>query len=154
MRVSSLFLILFLTTSFNISCQIDIKTINSVILIDNELIDVLEGSFNFVVKNSTTDISFGYEVGQIKLTTKDYQMLLLLNESETITVKMEYTDLENGKNDIYKFKTEIKALDLRQRYIVFRMFNCKEGGGKVFLQTPRYHTPYPIIKKGKRIKCN
>lgn len=147
-----LFLFCFLGT---IKVQESEKKINCVILIDNNLIGGLTGTLTGTNSNDEKfKIEFGYEIGEIRLSAKDYNFLQSLNKEAKLNMVMRYVDMEDGRNDEYVYSKSLEAIDFRQRYVVFRIYNCSRSDEyKVFFESPRYHNPYPIMKKGRKINC-
>ena len=103
---------------------------------------------------SISRIEFGYEYGEIRLTEDNYNKLQLLDENLMLTIKMKLNKMVNGIQKNYSYSKELQIIDLRQRYIIFRIYNCKkESCSRVYLETPRYHNPYPEPKGINKLDC-
>lgn len=152
-----LLVLIFSLLSFlnSINAQEKTESINCIVLIDEVLTDGLTGELEFLNSdNIVSTIKFGYEYGEIKLSIDDYKRLQLLDNNLMLTMNMKYIDMENGTQKEYLYIKKLEVIDLRQRYIILRIYNCKNDNcSRVYLQTPRYHNPYPEPRRKKALNC-
>ena len=138
-----------LSTFFNtISGQETVKSINCIILIDEQLSEALSGKFEFKNSNgSESMIEFGYENGEIRFNEEDYRELELLDKYTSLNMRIE------DKFEDYLYTKKIDVIDLRQRYIIFKMYSCKKSDNRVYIETPRHSDPVPKPRKKRKLKC-
>lgn len=150
----SLVLIYCLLTS-SASSQEKTQSINCIIQIDEGIVQSLTGEFEFLNSDGIfSKFDFGYEYGEIRLSLEDYNKLHQLDDNLKLTMKMKYIDMGNENQKIYLYTKKIEIIDLRQRYVLFRIYNCKKDGcSRVYIETPRYHNPYPEPKRKKALNC-
>ncbi len=134
-----------------------IKSINCVVLIDEILADSFPESYITIYdKNGLTrNIDFVYEVGQMNLLVEDFNKLQALDKYSKVTVRMKHEyDTKKGYSKSNVYIKNLEAIDLRQRYIIFKIYSCKvKGKFKVFVETPRFPEIAPLQKKRKPLNC-
>ena len=145
-----LFIVIFSLSIFlnTINGQEKIKAINCIILIDEQLSETLSGKFEFKNSNgSESMVEFGYENGEMRFSEEEYKELGLLDKYTRLNMIIE------DKSEDYLYTKKIDVIDLRQRYIIFKMYSCKKGNNRVYIQTPRHSDPAPKPRKKRKLKC-
>jgi hypothetical protein len=138
-----------LSTFFNtINGQETVKSINCIILIDEQLSEALSGKFEFENSNGIKSmVEFGYENGEMRFNKEDYKELELLDKYTKLNMRIE------DKFEDYLYTKKIDVIDLRQRYIIFKMYSCEKSDNRVYIETPRHSDPAPKPRKRRKLKC-
>ncbi|WP_025744138.1 hypothetical protein [Aquimarina pacifica] len=144
-----LIVIFSLSTFLNlINGQETVKSINCIILIEEQLSEALSGKFEFNDSSgSKSIIEFGYENGEMRFIEKDYKKLESLRKYTRLNMKIE------DKSEGYSYTKKIDVIDLRQRYIILKIYNCRKNASRVYIETPRHSDPTPKTRKTRKLKC-
>lgn len=145
-----LFIIIFSLPTFlnTVYGQEIVKSINCIILIDEQLSGALSGEFEFENSNGIKSmVEFGYENGEMRFSEEDYKELELLDKYTRLNMRIE------DKFEDYLYTKKIDVIDLRQRYIIFKMYSCKKSDNRVYIETPRHSDPAPKPRKKRKLKC-
>lgn len=145
-----LFIIIFSLSAFfnTIYGQETVKSINCIILIDEQLSVALSGKFEFKDSNGNDSvIEFGYENGEMRFSKEDYRKLELLDKYTKLNMRIE------DKFEDYLYEKKIDVIDLRQRYIIFKIYSCEKSDNRVYVETPRHSDPAPAPRKKRKLNC-
>jgi hypothetical protein len=144
MKIRAFLLLHYIVLSLTLHAQEPVKQMPFILLIDNDIPvnNIYDGFFSIIDSGGVVKdrIPFDYRVGNLLISPSDYTKLFSLSTKGKVSINFKYSKIGPNSSEVYKYKKEIPAEWLNEKYMIFKVYNFdnKDSRGKYALKRDQY----------------